>query len=140
MLERKAHSASRDSAYLGFADEESAEASHAIHHRHVGKAEACGRTEQDGFQRNVMENIGIELAEKAPEFEDGGETAERREAPAAPGERVRDEALLLDGRPSLRESRCHMHFVACRLCRTGHGQPVRQEVPILGDYVEKAGG
>jgi hypothetical protein len=54
-------------------------------------------------------------------------------------ESVGGETLLLDGRSRLLESRCHMHFVPCRLRRTGHGQPVRQEVPILGDYVEKAG-
>src|SRR5262245_55139558 len=117
MLERKAHGASRDSAHLRFADEESAEASHAIHHRHA--REACRSAEQDGLQRNIMENVGIEPAEKSPKLEDGGEATKRRETATAPGERVGDETLLLDSRPALVDSRRNMDLVACRFRRTG---------------------
>src|SRR4029450_1161747 len=109
MLQCKAHGAPRDPAYLGLADEEGAEAGHAVHHRHAGEPEARGGTEQDGLQGNVMENVWIEPAEKPPELEDGGEAAERRKAPAAPGERVRHETLLLHGRPPPPKSSCHMH-------------------------------
>src|SRR5262249_44002391 len=116
------------------------EAGHAIHYSRVGEPEACGGAKQNGLERHIMENVGIELVEKTPELKHRREAAERREAAAAPREGVRGEALLLDDHPALLDPRCDRDVVAGGLRRAGHGQPVRQEVPILCDDVEQAGG
>ena len=53
---------------------------------------------------------------------------------------MRDEALRLDRFPALVQPRRDVNFVAGGLRRAGHGQAVREEVPVLGDDIEDAGG
>ena len=53
---------------------------------------------------------------------------------------MRDEALGLDRLPALVQPRRDMNFVAGGLRRARHGQAVREEVPVLGDDIEDAGG
>src|SRR5215475_667518 len=140
MSEGKAHGPAADLAHFGLANEQRAEAGHAIHYGRIGEPEACRGAKQNGLERYIMENVRIELVEKTPELKHRREAAERREATAAPRECVRGEALLLDDHPALLDPRCNMDVVAGGLRRAGHGQPVRQEVPILCDDVEQAGG
>ena len=53
---------------------------------------------------------------------------------------MRHEAFLLDGGLAVLDAGRDMHLVAGVPRRTGHRQPVRQEVPVLGDDIEQGGG
>ena len=48
------------------------------------------------------------------------------------------EAFMLDAGAPVFHSGRNMHLIARRLGRPGHGQPVRQEIPVFGDDVENA--
>ena len=53
---------------------------------------------------------------------------------------MRHEAFALDGRLAVLQPGGDMDLVAGLLGGAGHGQAMRQEIPVLGDDIEDAGG
>ena len=137
---RIAHGFARQPADARLADEERAQPRQAVDHRGVGKAEARRGAEQHRLQRDVMLDLGLQLADEAPERENRRDAAERRETAPAPIERMRDKAFPDDGGFAMLDPGRHMYFKARLLGRAGHRQPMRQEIPVLGDDVEDARG
>ena len=138
--EDKTHGLARQPADARLADEQRAQPRQAVDHRRGRHAEARRGAEQHRLQRNVVLDVGLQLADEAAQRENRRETAERREAAAAPIERMRDEAFPGDGGLAMFDSGRDMHLVARRLGGAGHRQPMRQEIPVLGDDIEDARG
>ena len=122
------------------ADEERAEPGEAVDHGDGRKPDAGDAAEQHRLQRDVVQDVRPDLAQELAQLRHAGKAVRRRQAAALPGQRMRDEALGLDRLLALVQPRRDMNFVAGRLRRARHGQAVRQEVPVLGNDIEDAGG
>ena len=123
--EDKTHGLARQPADARLADEQRAQPRQAVDHRRGGHAEARRGAEQYRLQRNVVLDVGLQLADETAQRENGRETAERREAAPAPIERMRDEAFPGDGGLAMFDSGRDMHLVARRFGGAGHRQPMR---------------
>ena len=93
-----------------------------------------------GFSATLCRIAGRKSVEQAPQREDGGKAPPERQAAPAPEKCVRHEAFLFDGRPAVLQPCRDMDLVARRLGCAGHGQAMRQEIPVLGDDIEDAAG
>ena len=122
------------------ADEQRAEPGQAVDHGDGRQPDAGDAAEQHRLQRDVVQDVRSDLAQELAQLRHAGNRVRRRQAAALPGQRMRDEALCLDRFPALVQPRRDVNFVAGGLRRAGHGQAMREEVPVLGDDIEDAGG
>ena len=100
------------------------------------QAERCERADDGWLQRNVMHKIGLHLAINPPHVADEAQTADGIGAAAPPGQRMQLEAKRLDGCAIGLHTGGHMHLIAGALGGQRHGQPVRAEIPVLGNQIE----
>lgn len=83
-----------------------------------------------------MHERGLQLPIQCPHLPDDMEKVEWIEAAAPPIERMQTEPVSFDLRPAAIQMCCNMDLVTGRKRGMRHRQPVRQEIPVLGDEID----
>ena len=84
-----------------------------------------------------MHEVGLQPVVEAPHVADQPQAVDGIGAAAPPGQRMQRDSQVFNGRAIGPHTGGDMHFIAGLLSSQRHRQPVRAEIPVLGDQIEQ---